>query len=987
MVFCLCPVLGGLPLVAWLTRALAGKNLETLGTGNISVSAAFYHGGRGVGILAACAEASKGVVAVLLARSFFPNDPLWEVVAIIALVMGRYWVAKSAGTTNVFWAIFTHDPIGAVVIVFFALVSFTLVRERILGRLISLFWLVLILAVRQSSQNYGVAVLLLALLMAWIYARIPDDLSLETLPQQQDSRALFRFFRGNQSMLTLKERLDPDTAGPKAATLATLIAWGYDVPEGWVLPPGDDPQPLILSLEPTPDIPLIVRSSALGEDTATASAAGQYITIPDVTNTRELATAILRCQTAYNSPRAIQYRRHHRQGDRGMAVLVQRQIKGVYAGVAFSRDPVNQYRDAVLVEAVAGGAEAVVSGQVTPEQYRAYFPAAWEGAASERDGALTLEGAGTIPPGIVHQVAQCCRALERRYHGVPQDVEWSYDGETLWILQCRPITTLTPIWTRKIAAEVIPGAIRPLTWSINQPLTCGVWGKLFTLGLGGATGSDQYANGDRYANADRNRTQGLDFDATATLHFSHAYFNATLLGEIFRRMGLPPESLEFLTRGEKFSKPPLLSTLKNLPGLWRLLQREWHLPDDFAVDARKWFKPTLQQLQVSPEGLSPDELLSRVDLILSTLKRATYYNILAPLSVALRQAVLRVDSGELDSQRMPEVASVRSLVQLAEKSRNLLPMGQLNFDSCPSLFAYLAEMPDGQGILTQFNAWLAQYGYLSEVATDIAVPRWQENPRPMRELFARCVFDPLQRNSLAPSTPPGHLSWGAKWVQHRLDLKGEVAEIYNRLLAHLRWTILALEKQWLAAEYLQAAGDLFFLTLPEITAFVEQEDAGMTEAEKVKAVAQLQDYITYRQRQYAQDCQRPHVPFVVYGQPSDNIPPPAPATTAGQTLQGMGVSGGIVEGVVKVVRSLDILEQVQPGTILVIPYSDAGWSPLLAIAHGIIAEVGGSLSHGAILAREYGIPAVFAIPGVMHALHDGQRVRLDGQGGTVVVLG
>lgn len=982
MVFCLCPVLGGLPLVDWLTRALVGKNLAHVGTGNISVSAAFYHGGRGVGILAACAEASKGIVAVLLARYFFPHDPLWEVVALMALVMGRYWVAKSAGTTNVFWGIFTHDPMGAVVVVFFALVSFTLVRERALGRLISLFWLVVILAVREPSHTYGVAILLLALLMAWIYARIPDDLSLEALPQQRDSRALFRFFRGDQSVLTLQERLAPDTVGPKAATLATLIAWGYDVPEGWVLPPGDDPQPLILSLAPTPEAPLIVRSSALGEDTATASAAGQYITIANVTNTRELATAILRCQTAYNSPRAVQYRRHHHQGDRGLAVLVQRQIQGVYAGVAFSRDPVDQYRDAVLIEAVAGGAEAVVSGQVTPEQYRVYGSMAGGTPTATGEETLTLEGTGTIPPGILHQVAQACRALERRYHGVPQDVEWSYDGETLWILQCRPITTLTPIWTRKIAAEVIPGAIRPLTWSINQPLTCGVWGKLFTLGLG-----DTGEGGNRYANGDSHRTQGLDFDATATLHFSHAYFNATLLGEIFRRMGLPPESLEFLTRGEKFTKPPLLSTLKNLPGLWRLLQREWHLPDDFAVDARKWFKPTLQQLQVSPEGLSPDELLARVDLILSTLKRATYYNILAPLSVALRQAVLRVDSGELDSQRMPEVASVRSLVQLAEKSRNLLPMGQLNFDSCPSLFAYLAEMPDGQGILAQFNTWLTQYGYLSEVATDIAVPRWQENPRPMRELFARCVFDSIQRNNLAPAAPPSHVSWGAKWVQHRLNLKGEVAEIYNRLLAHLRWTLLALEQQWLGLGYLQAAGDLFFLTLPEITAFVEQEEAGMTEAEQVKTVAQLQDYIAYRQRQYAQDCQRPHVPFVVYGQPSENIPPPAPPVTAGQTLQGMGVSCGMAEGVVKVVRSLDMLEQVQPGTILVIPYSDAGWSPLLAIAEGIIAEVGGSLSHGAILAREYGIPAVFAVPGVMQALHDGQRVRLDGQGGTVVVLG
>ncbi len=161
---------------------------------------------------------------------------------------------------------------------------------------------------------------------------------------------------------------------------------------------------------------------------------------------------------------------------------------------------------------------------------------------------LKVEGEGDVPPGLIQQVAFLARHLEAHYHGVPQDIEWSYDGHNLWLLQARPITTLLPIWTRKIASEVIPGLIRPLTWSINRPLTCGVWGELFTVVLG-------------------KRATGLDFNQTATLHFSRAYFNASFLGQIFRRMGLPPESLEFfLTRGAKFSKPPLRSTLRNILG-------------------------------------------------------------------------------------------------------------------------------------------------------------------------------------------------------------------------------------------------------------------------------------------------------------------------------------------------------------------------------------------------------------------------------------
>ena len=223
-----------------------------------------------------------------------------------------------------------------------------------------------------------------------------------------------------------------------------------------------------------------------------------------------------------------------------------------------------------------------------------------------------MESAGDVPPELIKQVALLARKLENQYHGIPQDVEWSYDGRQLWLLQSRPITTLLPIWTRKIAAEVIPGAIRPLTWSINRPLTCGVWGEIFTIVLG-------------------NRSQGLNFNETATLHHSHAYFNATLLGQIFRLMGLPAESLEFLTRGAKFSKPPLSSTLKNVPGLLRLLGRELSLVRDFQRDERQYFRPGFVQLeQRSLQELSTRALLQRVDAILALLKRATYYSIWLP---------------------------------------------------------------------------------------------------------------------------------------------------------------------------------------------------------------------------------------------------------------------------------------------------------------------------------------------------------------------
>ena len=99
IVFIVCPLLGAIPLIAWITQSMTGRQLAQVGTGNISVSSAFYHGGTLVGILAVCSEAIKGIAAVLLTRAFFGHESAWELVALIALVVGRYSAGRGAGTT------------------------------------------------------------------------------------------------------------------------------------------------------------------------------------------------------------------------------------------------------------------------------------------------------------------------------------------------------------------------------------------------------------------------------------------------------------------------------------------------------------------------------------------------------------------------------------------------------------------------------------------------------------------------------------------------------------------------------------------------------------------------------------------------------------------------------------------------------------------------------------------------------------------------
>lgn len=968
LLFILCPAIGALPLTDGIVRLVAKTNLAELGTGNVGVSAAFYHGGRTVGILCVLAEAAKGIGVVLLARHYFPADPVWEIIALIALVMGRYWVAKGAGTTNVTWGIIVHDPVTAGLTFLITGIGFTIFREKQQGRYLVLGVLPVLTALRHGDGARIVAIACLCGLIAWIYQKMPDDLDLPTTEARVDARPVFDFFRGDRALSALGAPLDAKTVGGKAATLSQLRAWGYPVPRGYVLPAGDDPTPLIAIAQPSARQPLVVRSSAIGEDSAIASAAGQYLSILNVTSQDALATAIARCFGSYNNPSAARYRRDRQLPEAGMAVIVQEQVSGVYSGVAFSRDPIARAGDAVVIEALPGPASGVVSGQQTPESYRVFLhasdlpedvaaPDSWQLPAAL---SFPVEGSGSTPSRLIQQVAFLARHLERRSQGMPQDVEWTFDGETLWLLQSRPITTLYPLWTRKIAAEVIPGLIRPLTWSINRPLTCGVWGEIFTVVLGA-------------------RSRGLDFTETATLHHSRAYFNASLLGEIFLRMGLPPESLEFLTLGAAFSKPPLSSTVRNLPGLLRLLRREMVLISAFERDRRQHLDPLLTTLAATPaDQLPPDVLLSRIETILAGLRRATYYSILAPLSLALRQALFKVRDDELDASQNPEVASLTALKRLAQEARHLLSRQTLDqISNAASLFAHLAEDSNGATILAQFDQFLQKYGYLSEVGTDIAVPTWQEKPYPVRELFAQFVLSPPPEPTAAIA--PTAARWQTVTVQRRLHLKGQVTEIYSRLLAELRWSFLALETNAIQAGWLKEPGDIFFLTNDEVRSQVVGQPGRLP--------GDLSDLVQARRDRYRHDQTLDPIPYVVYGNEPPNLSRYRPSDRpALQVLQGIAASPGWVEGTVKVVTQLQEIGDVPDSLVLVVPYTDAGWAPLLAQASGLVAEVGGRLSHGAIVAREYGIPAVMNIADATHSLHDGQRVRIDGEKGTVEIL-
>src|SRR6476469_4154381 len=856
--------LGALPLTGWAVRVFSRRDLRALGTGNVGVSAAFIHGGKLAGIAAVLAEIARGIAPVLAGRFWFPDAPEIAIALLIPLVAGRYAIARGGGVTNAVWGLLVFSPPMAVSSGIWGLVVWGLAqrwwgegdRARLFasrcGCLCTPIW---VLVWRQSMPEF-LAAAGLAVLLAAINFSQGDDMALSK----------------SEQLFSLDDSLDAAICGDKAAKLSQLKRAGFNVPSGWILSQeagigqrasgighrgnSDElsiPDAFIQTVKSKIQNRMIVRSSAAGEDGDTSSAAGQYQTIGPVFTEAELLDAINRCRQSYWTAEAVAYRRQRQLPDTQMAVLVQPYIDSEFAGVMFSRNPLDGGSQ-VIIEALPGGAEAVVGGQCTPVHLEIDFstPESLEKQLNE------FQSNSIIAQSIRAELVKQAQAIEAFFHGVPQDIEWSWDGEKVWILQSRPITNLQPFWTRTIAAEVIPGAIRPLTWSINRPLTCGVWGEIFRVVLG-------------------DRASHLNFNETATLLGSHAYFNATLLGEIFRMMGLPEQGLEFLLRGQKMGKPPLGKILPSLPGLWRLVQRERALNAEFKGDGTSIFIPALQSLEkeggrgkkeegrgkkeeeiLMPNAQCPmpnyqylTELLERAEQIQEWLKPITYYNILGPIGLAIRKANLRVDDDWLANDSAPEIASVRALQQLAQKLRQAAVSQPDETVSVAHLAQTFAETP---ALQADFEKWLDTYGYLSEVGTDIAVPTWREQP----EIYQKLLITMAQKaETNLVEKRAKRLNFSQKWrldkCQERAIVKNEISEIYARLLAHLRWTFLEIEACGLAMQVFQESGDIFYLEFGEIQQWIRSG-----------ASVSFQDTISQRRDRLVADRDRP-IPPVVYG--------------------------------------------------------------------------------------------------------------------------
>jgi pyruvate,water dikinase len=838
--------------------------------------------------------------------------------------------------------------------------------------------------------------------------------------------------------------------GGKAANLGELISAGFRVPDGFCvgtaayrsatdgrLPGGPVeaaavraavlaapmPEPVAAAIRKRyaqlgSDVPVAVRSSATAEDLPGASFAGQQDPYLDVVGADAVIDAVRRCWSSLWTDRAVAYRAM--QGiDAGadgqavaLAVVVQRMVDARTAGVLFTADPITGRRRQAVIDAAPGLGDAVVSGGVDPDHVVV-------DTATGRILRRTVGGSGTrcLTDGEVRGLVELGDRVEAAF-GAPQDIEWAFDASgELWLSQSRPSTTLFPIPVRSepIAAEHVrvffcitlaQGLHRPIT-PMGQaafrvigggfPSLAGYPPRSITGGPGGFSVAAERVFADltpvvrsRIGRAIAPR--GLDFREARSAVVLRGLFDDPRFSilPVSRRAGF-----RTILRSMVAIRAPIgaaravirpAAAVRSARGTLARIERPPIPPRsapiaervDAAVDLLSGSFPMAPRIlpaaAVGFAGLGLAWRLLRGDISATdaeTVLRGVPNNVTTEMDLDLWDLAVRVRAD-------PTSAGVLAATAAAELSR------RYRAGDLPAV------------LQREMAGFLARYGRRAVAEIDLGMPRWSDDPT---HLFA--VLAGYLRLDAGAITPDRRFADGSRQGEEMVDdlvgrarrrgrLHGVLVSFGLRraralvglrempkflmitAVARARGLLAGVGSDLAAIGLLADADDVFFLDFDEV-----KDAAGGRD---------LRATVTDRRRRYGEELGRRHVPRVVLsdGTEPEAVSGPAVAPEPG-TLVGSPASAGTVTGVARVV--LDPVDaHLEPGDILVAPSTDPGWTPLFLTAGGLVMEMGGSNSHGAVVAREYGIPAVVGVPGATRDIRSGMQLTVDGAAGVVRVV-
>jgi rifampicin phosphotransferase len=791
---------------------------------------------------------------------------------------------------------------------------------------------------------------------------------------------------GDAPGCVLLEAIGNAPVGGKAAGLARLRSLGLSVPPAFVviharrgrMPP--DLEAIRARVCGTHAV--AVRSSALGEDSAAASFAGQYTTILDVAPSEPVAPAIERCLASLEGARAETYRRI-RDGGSGavMSVVVQQMVDARAAGVVFTADPISGRRDRLIVDAVRGRGDALVSGLARPDHY--VLRASGELDASELTGAEPI----LAPSELAALASDALRAA--RAVGSPLDLEWAIDaqGRVHW-LQARPITALpadpneldalqrpTDVYTSCNIGECMPGAVTPLSLST-------VWhANDYSIQL------MQVRSGAR----DRVRP-GLH---TSRAYFNHMFLNLTAIGRSSSHvLGSNDEALALAICGRVV---PELDTGPKAPVLTRLWNAQRYLR---YLGSGKRHEARLTALTAAlafPAEQDAAASYRVIDAELPKLYQAFDHHMTSSAGAgALEPALMGVLARgkppteehharlaqwlAAASEQDVETAEVPSGVERIVAALATLPRAQEHFAmAAPSIALEWLRRDPQTAAARELELFLARHGHQRVRAFELRDKEWAADPLPLVQslqasLRARSVTrDRAQARPTAASKldVPRNLRWLVRLTQSAVRRRERTKSLLLKVVTRFKSAYRRLGEQCVAEGKLPDADAVFFLTHAELADLCG--GSSHTGDLAPRAVARREIY-GYQAKLSFPD---------VFSHSPEPLRPEGPPAATSKVLRGKPVSRGTVTGRARVALSLDDAACLQPGEILISPVTDVGWSPYFALIGGLATDVGSSVSHGAVVAREYGLPAVVDLRTATTLFRTGDRVVLDADHGVL----
>ena len=772
-----------------------------------------------------------------------------------------------------------------------------------------------------------------------------------------------------------------------------------------------------------------MRSSATAEDLAQASFAGQYDTYLNLTSLDQILSGVKACWSSLWSERARAYRRDNGSSsdDVAMGVVVQQQVPAEVSGVLFTLNPTTGRERQMVVEAVWGLGEGLVSGRITPDHY---VVDGWSKKVIARQiadkqtmvvpQATSGVGDASVPPRDRQEPCLTDEQLIQLTHlgyqiqaiyGYPQDIEWSLCDGQFHILQSRPLTSFTfdpdiGQWTSGNLQEALPGFVSILSQSLSRDEWTEAMQDLFIRGK-----------------LMRQRREDVRWTG---LFFGHAYWNVGLVKEytalipgfeersLDRTMGIEPT---YEGKGRTTGYTPR-TILRGLPILLALKHLYKEVLEEAEATCREFrFREEQDYSQLDPPSLADEELRVEVrrmlDLHFEANRIALLTSILATQSQddfqpmvdrlnALYRERRPISMGRLLTG-LSSVGTVMPLIGLWRLSRRAQSDPQLveviQETDLKELPQHLQSFPQGREFWEALEEYIGTFRYMAASDEDLAYSRWDEDPtfvlralknyvaggdeknpeerillqKRIRELEKKRAIARLSHGWLrfTPWRRPSFLSQ-LELVKNYCWWREETRVLASRAFYYCRKVLLEQGKRWAIRGVLKESEDIFWMERKHLLGLLK----GSLRPPEVQEVVHKYQRTTILYRNFT--------------------PPPAIVGRGGplqltnhsteQTFTGVACGSGQVTARAKVVHSLEEADKLQKGDILVAPYTNPGWIPLFSLASGIVMEEGGLLSHGAVVARECGIPTVLQIKDAVRIFQDGQLLHIDGDLGVVEIM-